>query len=238
MQPCTRTLLALSISCSFILLGKTSSAQYPGMSAVRAQQNRQFVNQQMNTMLQMNGLWGANGVYNEKHTFIITMLDSSKKETYSKIYMDTVVKKMYLLLVDKNLKRSDTNRVRKIYPSQTLSIARNLIPPSTNAVRQSVIPKSPVYYTGKPSDSCWMFKIISGSINAFSYLSEEDNNVFDPSTIVGVQLNDGPIVKCSMDNLKEMIGQTDVDALQILLNGNYFRAINKYNRDNKKSEKK
>lgn len=229
--------LALLVVTLLFFYSLRAFAQYPGMNKVYSDMGRQDAQQHMDMMMRMNALRGANNVYNEKHSFIVTMLDSSKKEIYSKIYVDTVAKKMFLLYVDQSLKKTDTNRVRKIYPSQTINIARSLIPPGTNAVRQNVVAPRPIYYIGKPSDSCWMFKVISGPINAYSYLSE-DGQEFSPSTIVGIQLNNGPIINFTEGNLKQIIGQDDVDALQIVQNGNYLRAIKRYNSDMKKTAKK
>lgn len=91
-------------------------------------------------------------------------------------------------------------------------------------------------YTGVAKDSCWMFKAISGAISAYSLLSEKDELYFDPSTIVGIQLNDGEIVKFNETNLKAMVGN-DIDALENIQRKNYLKAISKYNRNVEKTEK-
>jgi len=221
-----------------VILSATSKslfAQYPGMAAFRAQQSMQFANQQM--MMQMRMLNGNYGDYNPAYTFVVEMKDGSKKEFDSKIYHDTVLKKNYLLLVDKNYKRSDTNRYKKIYPSQTVSIARNIAAPANLIHKNAVIPK-PVYFAGQAADSCWMFKVISGPITAYSYMSQqEDDQIFNPYTIVAIQLNDGLIVKYTEENLKQMVGE-DINALVAIKDKNYYKAIKKYNKDIEKAAKK
>lgn len=87
------------------------------------------------------------------------------------------------------------------------------------------------------TDSCWMFKIASGQINAYSYLSEESGPNFSNWTIIGIQLNNGPIIKYSEENLVQMVGQ-DADALTKIKDKDYLQAIKKYNRNAEKAAKK
>ena len=82
-----------------------------------------------------------------------------------------------------------------------------------------------------------MFKAISGSINAYSMLSQTDGYGFDPFTIVAVQKGEGPILKLTPENLKPMVGQ-DADALENIQKKNYYKAIRKYNRNAEKTAKK
>ena len=77
-----------------------------------------------------------------------------------------------------------------------------------------------------------MFKVIPGAISVYSYLSEQEGQTFDPSTIAGIQLKEGPIVKLTEENLKQMVGD-DLDALENIQRKNYLRAIKKYNSHNK-----
>jgi hypothetical protein len=211
-------------------------AQYPGMGAFRAQQNMQFAQQQM--FMQMNMMNYGDRNYNPKYTFIVTMKDSTKMTFDSQILNDTILKKNYLLLVDKRFKRSDTNRFKKIYPSQTISIARD-IATSAVSVHTNTEEPQPVYLVGNATDSCWTFKVITGAITAYSSLSElPDDYLFKPFAITAIQLNNGPIVKYTEDNLKQMIGQDDLDALEYIQKKNYFKAIKRYNKDAEKAAKK
>jgi hypothetical protein len=82
-----------------------------------------------------------------------------------------------------------------------------------------------------------MFKIISGPITAYSYLSEENGPTFNSWTIIGIQQNDGQIIKYNVENLKQIVGQNS-DALEDIENKNYIRAIKEFNRKAKKESKK
>jgi hypothetical protein len=215
---------AVILGILLILIAKSSLAQYPGMGAVRASMNAQFMNQQMNMMMTSMGLRGINYLYNEKYTFNVVLKDGSRKEVKSKIYADTVLHKHYLLLIDKKFSKSDTaHRNQKIYADQTSNISRTTLSDDT--------------IKGMANDSCWMFKVISGPITAYSCLSEPDGQYFDDSSIVGIQLNGGQIVKYNEVNLKQMVGD-DINALENIQRKNYFKAIKKYNRDVKKEAKK
>ncbi|MFI5138503.1 MAG: hypothetical protein ACHQIM_11820 [Sphingobacteriales bacterium] len=202
------------------------------MGAFRQQQSQQFMNQQMNMQMQMQmhmlGVMSTGWEYN----FLVMMRDSTKKEIKSAIYTDTTTKKHFIVLVDKKYKKTDTNRYKKIYPSQTLNLTCVLKPKND----EDGTPGR--YLPGKPTDTCWMFKAISGPISAYSYTIENDASRIDTSTIVGIQFNNGPIVKFNEDNLKQMVGQDDINALEDIAKKNYLRAIKKYNRDIEKATKK
>lgn len=168
-----------------------------------------------------------------KYTFRITMLDSTRKEFVSAIYTDTVLKKNYLLLKDKQSKKIDSNRLIKIYPSQTLYIYGTLI--YEHNIGYEDPPVDHVF--GKPADSCWMFKVKTGTISVYSYICEPWNDKYSPGTVIGIQLNEGPIEKYNEENLKEMIGK-DVEAMKEFDKKKYFLAIEVYNKNIKKEAKK
>lgn len=224
---------------SLLFCANVLFAQYPGMAAFRSQQTLQFARQQMNMQMNMQTwMMNRNSSYNPKYKFVVTMKDGSTKEVKSRIYYDTTLKKTYLLLVDKHYKRSDSNRYQKIYPQQTLSIARD-----TSWAQESIgtngkpVQTEPLY-TGKATDSCWMFRVISGPISAYSYSSEEsDSQYFTPTSIIAIQLNDGPIIKFTEDNLKQMVGDR-INVLEPIQLKNYYWAIRRYNRDIEKERKK
>ncbi|HTD40036.1 MAG TPA: hypothetical protein VK671_05410 [Mucilaginibacter sp.] len=225
---CThKTLLANLSVFLFLFLAKPSFAQYPGMGAVRAMQNQQFMNQQMQMMQMMN----MRGVVNtpQEFDFQVTMLDSTKKQITSAIYTDTIAKAHFIVSVDKQYKKSDPNRYKRIYPFQTKSLVCVLIP--TDGFHKR--PEKHLY--GQITDSCWMFKTITGHINAYS-VTPNDLGPLDPSTIVGIQLNNGPILTCNSENLKAMVGQ-NTKALELIADKKYLRAIKKYNRDSEPDAK-
>lgn len=216
----------------FIVVVNKVSAQ--NMRVVNNMFNKQVSNQQMqmrmNMQLQrMAGMgWLNHSEANYDYVYVITMADSSKKQTYSKIYMDTVKHKSYVLFLDRNLPKSDPNKTRKIYVNETLSIERNL-------AGGGVIEDK--WYKGVAKDSCWMFKVIAGPINAYSLLGEEDNRKFAPGTLVGIQKNDGPIIEITADNLLPMV-DNNADALQYIKNKDYYNAIKNYNKHVAKTAKK
>lgn len=167
---------------------------------------------------------GKSVIYNSKYGFEILFKDSTQKKTYSNIYFDTVLRKCYLVLIDKKFPKSDTaNRRQVIYPDQTLKISR------INAEGRTL--------TGIANDTCWMFKIISGSITAYSYLSEENGPTFNSWTIIGIQQNDDQIIKYNVENLKQLVGQNS-DAMEDIENKNYIKAIKEFNRKAKRVSKK
>ncbi|MBB5637618.1 hypothetical protein HDE68_003533 [Pedobacter cryoconitis] len=178
------------------------------------------INQQLTTM-SLTGMNNGIPVYNGQYPFEVTLKkDSSKITVHSKIYNDTVLHKTYLLAIDKKFPKSDSRRQQKIYPDQTISISR---PEIRKAFTRAV------HINGVPTDSCWMFKMITGPISAYSFLSDSEPN-FNPATIVAIQLNDGPIVKLNEENLEAIVGR-DKDALEIVKKNRFYSAIRKYNKD-------
>ncbi|HEY8782549.1 MAG TPA: hypothetical protein VIM16_13075 [Mucilaginibacter sp.] len=198
------------------------------MGAFRAQQSMQFASQQMQTMMRMMNMRGVTGTGDE-FDFVVVLLDSTRMKITSAMYTDSATKKRFILLVDKKYSKSDTNRYKRIYPSQTLYLKRDVARDDESAAS--------LYYRGKPADSCWMFKVIAGTINVYSFLSDRDFANFETSSIVGMQLNDGPIMKYSDDSLKQMIDQ-DSDAMRYFQKKKYLKAIRRYNYDTWKAAKK
>jgi hypothetical protein len=225
MQHNRKALFILSFVISFAFLAKKSFAQYPGMGAVYRQMNNQFVNQQMNSMMmQIANMRGVQGTIQE-YDFIVTLRDSTTEKVRSAIYTDSATKKSFIVLVNKKYIKLDTNRFKRIYAAQTLSLVCVLKERSTEYETPGV------YLPGNPTDTCWMFKSISGRLSAYSSVIYDGLDTINPSMIVGIQLKDGPILKFNVENLKIMVGQ-DLNALKFIENKNYVRAIKKYNRDN------
>jgi hypothetical protein len=204
---------------------QTAIAQ--NMQAVTKMLNQQNMQFQMRLMLMDLSMLNTSDI-NRKVDFMVTMTDSSQIFVRSKIYSDTVKHQNYLTYVDKKCSRSDSNRNKKIYVGQTLSIACNLT---------KLYGAKDNWYKGIAKDSCWMFKAISGNINAYSMLSQPDGSQFNPYTLVAVQKGDGPIVKLTPDNLTQMVEQDD-KALDYIKNKKYYKAIKKYNSNVEKAAKK
>jgi hypothetical protein len=192
-------------------------AQYPGMKQVYGQMFRENFNAQMRLAMNANNYrWGNATAENFSYTFTVIMKDGLKKEVTSRIYHNKSLNKNYLLLGE------DTSG-QKIYPEQTNYIAR--MDSDNNVAHKHFI-------TGIPNDSCWMFKVIIGTIAAYSYLSERDeSDFFDPSTIIGLQYGDGAILALNSDNLKKMVSK-DKDAMKYFDKKDYYKALTRYNKDN------
>jgi hypothetical protein len=172
-------------------------------------------------------IWGTGG----KAKYQVTFKDSSTKDVFSYMYTDTASHKSFVVYEDKKFKKSDSvHRFQKIYADQTLYISVT----DVDLGRLSY---------GVPLDSCWMFKVIDGPISvyakSFFYLTLAANGneqEFAKWEIVGIQLNDGPIVQLTDENLKGMLGQ-DTAALESLEKKKYYKAIKKYNRHTKTGKK-
>jgi hypothetical protein len=225
---------SLVLFTALLLIGaKTSLAQYgsytPAMNAMFSQQFMMSMqNMQMRNMMAFNGM----GEYNKKYDFTVNMKDGTTQEVSSKILIDTSTHKSYLLLVDKKLSKSDPNRNKKIYVDQTTSISRNTW--FKNTVRPDDEKPSKLM-TGIAKDTCWMFKVVSGPINAYSILSEEAGFTFSEYSLVGIQFNDGPIVKLNEENLTAMVGN-DVDLIKKIKKKDFYKAIKNYNKQALKSK--
>lgn len=219
----------------FFISSSNSSAQYPGMNKVYSNIASQNARQQMDMMnnMNMNRMWNWRQGAGKGATYHVIFKDSSVKEVVSYMYTDTESHKCFLVFVDKKFPKSDTShRNRKIYSDETLYIS-------------TTKDYANIETYGVPNDSCWMFKVISGPLTVYAkslnYLVPADNfgneNELDLSSIIAIQLNDGPIVKYTTDNLKQMVGQYP-DALNCVEKKKYYRAVKKYNRHAEKDEKK
>ncbi|WP_295674099.1 hypothetical protein [uncultured Mucilaginibacter sp.] len=172
-----------------------------------------------------------------EYDFEVFLRDGTKIEVTSAMYTDSVTKRHFIVLIDKKYKKSDTNRYKKIYPIQTLYIQRNLAMNGPGLIHNNIKPPPPVYYKGAANDSCWMFKVISGAINAYSFSGQEDGTYFNETSIVAIQLNNGPILNFNEENLKLMVA-SDINALEAIGKKNYYKAIKRYNKDIEKASKK
>jgi hypothetical protein len=192
------------------------------MTQFRANQNTQFINQQMQKQMQMMNLRGVTSGDIE-YDFEVIMKDSTKKQVTSAIYSDST-KKHFIVYVDKKYKRDDKNRYKIIYPSETITLICVL------DARNDYYNTPGHYIRSIPTDSCWMFKVISGRINLYSSMV----NSLTETNAVGIQVNDGPIIPFNEDNLKPII-TNDQDAMKRFENKKYIKAIKKYNDDVEKA---
>jgi endonuclease III-like uncharacterized protein len=78
---------------------------------------------------------------------------------------------------------------------------------------------------------------MSGALNVYSKYPQIAQGDFLTSSIIAIQLNNGQMVKYSVENLKQMVAG-DTDALENIEKKNYYKAIKKYNRNAEKAAKK
>jgi len=151
------------------------------------------------------------GTISQKHKFKVLMKDSSTLELVAKIDADSLSR--YLVYTDRSVKRSDSGRTKRIYPSQTISISR---------LDQYGTPE----ITGIAADSCWLFPVIRGQlISAYAALAEDE---IDDGILLYFQEKDGPLIRLTDDNLESAI-KSNEKAEKLLKKKKYSRAINKFN---------
>jgi hypothetical protein len=233
MKLCPKLRFTLFVTSLLFFYSLQASAQYPGMGAFRAQQSRQFANQQMQTQMQMmaNMNWRQNA--GQGDSYYVTFKDSTQKKVVSYMYYDSVQRKNFLILVDKKFPKSDSvHRFRKIYPEQTLSLSSG---------------QEEWLKYGFPTDSCWTFKVITGAITVYAkntdylvitktpLLSSEVSD-FSPAAIIGIQLNDGPVEKLTKETVSKMVSQ-DPKAVALLEKRGMCDAVERYNKDIEKNKK-
>ena len=166
---------------------------------------------------------------NYKYTFSVFFKDGSHKEIKSAIKYDTLGNKSYLSYEDKTYPKHDSiHRFIKLFPNQTFKIV--------HVDSAGVFSKESVS-TGLATDSCWMFKIDSGYINAYSCLNRKSGTPNYYTAVIAIQEGSGPIVALNEKYLKDMVGQY-FDAREAIQNKNYFYAIKIYNKQRKKDDKK
>jgi len=148
-----------------------------------------------------NWAYRLNNLKNARYTFILTMKDNSTREVHSKLYADSVNNRSYVM-----------DDQQKIYCSQTRRISRE------DGSRQ---------ITGIATDSCWLFKIVSGKINAYSFLSEGAGTY----SIAALQTGNSAIQVFDERELEQMINNNP-KAMKAFIKRDYLKAIEKYNADN------
>ncbi len=190
----------------------------------QGQLNNMRRNDEMRMQNQMMNMRGATG--DGDFNFVVMLRDSTKIKVRSAMFIDSATKKRFIVMIDKRYAKSDTNRYKKIFPSQTIYLKRD--------VSKEDGSRADLYYRGRPVDSCWMLQVATGAINVYSYLSDRDFMAFETSSIKGIQLNGGPIVQYSEENLKQMI-VSDYEAMEFFQKRKYIKAIRKFNQDVEKS---
>jgi hypothetical protein len=151
------------------------------------------------------------GTVSAKHQYRIVFTDGTDTVVNSMIHADTP--SQYLLLENKAFRKKDSARFRRIYPRQTKYIAR-------------LDKSADTEYAGIASDSCWLFKVIDGKINAYSPLAEDQ---VDDVFIKYIQKDNGPLLEINSVTVGQMV-EGNEDAIQLMFKKKFIRAIKKYNK--------
>jgi hypothetical protein len=186
-----------------------ASAQYVGMNmGIGVQWN---LPKNMSHFIKNN----QNYLFNDNYTYNLILKFSPMKSFKSSIHYDSTAHKTYLLLVDKDFKKSDSaHRYQRIYPDPT----------KYKYVQRD---GGDVMFTGTPNDSCWLFKIITGELSAYTSFAKYGT---DKAPILnGLQMNGGTIQQFNL-NLLESIVVTDEDAFKQFKKKNYIACIIAYNK--------
>ncbi|HEV3411031.1 MAG TPA: hypothetical protein VG101_01075 [Puia sp.] len=161
------------------------------------------------------------GTVSTKHRFKIVFTDGTDTIVYSTIHADTP--SYYIMLENKSVKKKDSARFRKIYPSQTRYIVRFDGYDATLGKYEDSVSK------GLATDSCWLFKDIDGKVSAYTPLAEDD---VDDGFLRYIQMDQGPLIEINKQNLMEMLKANEKAAGQAE-SGKYAKAIKTYNKSTK-----
>jgi hypothetical protein len=154
---------------------------------------------------------------NRKFTFTVLFRDSSTKTFNSQIHFDTSNQKYYLLHENRKLPKSDPARNQKIYADQTINVCR-------------FVTIDKIRIEGVPTDSCWLFKVLSGKINAYSECSEISR--IDATYTTAIQVAGDKIEPLMPEKLEQLISG-DEKALKLFKRKLYYDAIDRFNRTNR-----
>jgi hypothetical protein len=203
------------ISAIFVLSSTQVYAQVP--AHLQADYSRMMRNQSLNNAAYRPAYFlNSKDVYIPKHTFTVLLKDSSEKIVTSTIHFDQSTKRYYLILENKKVRKSDPEREQKIYAHETINIT---VPVTVD--RPEI--------KGVATDSCWLFKVLSGKINAYSEYAEL--SPINSTPIAAIQTGSGELEAFSPERLESLIS-TDGGAHNAFKKKHYYVAIKRYNRRN------
>jgi dethiobiotin synthetase len=153
---------------------------------------------------------GHSPTVSQKHHFRIMFADGKDTVVYTKIIADSPAE--YLLLEHTTVGKKDPGRFTKVFPSQTQFISH------VNVI-------SGQDYIGLAGDSCWLFKVIEGKINAYTAMAEIS---VDDEFLLYLQAGDGPLVPIGDPKAPDLFSG-NADASNLFLGKKYSKAIKKYN---------
>lgn len=188
--------------CLLILIAHSKTRAQPGVGATYIGDYSKMTSKDAmeKEMENANWIYRLNNLKNNRYSFTVTLKDNSTREVRSKIYADSLRNRTYLL---------DPATQQKIYCGQTKSIIRN-----DNGV------------SGIATDSCWLFKVVSGQINAYSQLSETGG--LNSYYIMAIQQGNGEVRSFTPDLLGSII-RNDAKAEKAYLKKDYYKAIERFN---------
>ena len=146
-----------------------------------------------------------------KHHFIIVFTDGRDTTVYTKLEADSTAS--YLAMENKSVGKKDPARFIKIYPSQTKYISH-------------VDPTTGKDFVGQAHDSCWLFKVITGKMSAYTDLAEIS---VEDKFIRYVQLDDGALVGVTDPEAVKLFAGND-RAQELFVAKDYNRAVKRYNK--------
>ena len=154
---------------------------------------------------------GSSTTISQKHHFKIVFADGRDTTVYTRIIADSPAQ--YLMVENKSVGKKDSARHLKIFPSATKYISHLDVLSGGD-------------FVGQASDSCWLFKVIGGKINAYTEMAE--SSVTD-DCIRYIQLGDGPMLSIKDPKAAELFAG-DARAQELFADKKYNRAIKRYNR--------
>lgn len=137
-----------------------------------------------------------------KYEFSVVLKNGEEKKIKSKIHLADSVH---------SLTYKENGEKKKLLPTETQEIYRY-----TNTGKK---------IAGVPTDSCWLFKVLEGKINGYSFLSEESS-----SYLSAFQNGDGEILPLTKNNLLPIVGD-DPKRVKWVEKGNFAKAILDYNKE-------
>ena len=157
-----------------------------------------------------NGSKMANG-FSQIDEYSVVLKDSTEINILSKIYVDST-RRTYIIYSEKASATSDLMVDKKLYSRNTLNITR-------------LKSKTKVAVQGRATDSCWLFKVMEGKINVYSFLPDVINNA---QYFKAMQINNGAIEPFNEQKLRALM-EGNLKALNFLDKKDYYKAINRYN---------
>ena len=145
------------------------------------------------------------------HSFVINLKDSTQLLVEGMIMYDS--NGYYVTWTDKTMKRSDSGRTKRIYPSQTFSLVRW---DSTTSAQ----------FEGVAVGSAWLFTAIAGKLTVYTTATEDD---LPDESLLYIRKDNGPIQNLNEDLLKELL-RGNIKSLQLLHKGEIKKAIEQYNK--------